>query len=253
MDYGQYGNFRSETIYCKQHKVSITSRIFFSRGKTSNSSLIQEMIIIPGKLLRVICGIYLLFGIFLLPAFLFSIHEPFSLVDDYIQANAAEHNNISLTYWVEKGITPIEDQNLYIYYNYLRRKVFTQTFDFIEIKANTPYAEEQRELPFVLLPDDLVGVEILSRTPITKEIRAWFVIYQQPNWQETIIFDNNVVTDGNYAYIFNIIPCRMEKATLCWRNWSSNAVLPATRIILRVWRQTAAREQIGDTLGLSLK
>lgn len=195
--------------------------------------------------------IYLSFRIYLLSAFLYLMPTPFTLIDDYGQAHAAEQNINSPAHRVDAGPSHIGDQNWYIFYNYLRRKVYTQILDFNEIKTASPYAEEQRILSFVLMPDDLVGVEILPRAPITKETGAYFVLYQLPQWRETLFFESNVISDGNSVHIFNIIPCRMGNATLIWRNWGSKAVVPATRIILRVWRQTAERGQIGDSLNLS--
>lgn len=210
--------------------------------------MIQELKSIPAKYWRADYGIYLLLGIILLPACLYSMHMPFALNDDYGQIYAVEHIVISPVNWVDAKTAPMGDQNWYIYYNHLRRKVFTQIFDFYEIKAASPYAEEYRELPFVLMPDDLIEVELLPRAPITKETGAFFILYQLPKWRETLIFHSNVVMDGNFAHIFNIVTCRMEKATLIWRNEGRSGVLPATRIILRVWRQTADRGQIGEGL-----
>jgi len=119
----------------------------------------------------------------------------------------------------------------------LKKIVFTQTFDFNAIKPARPYAEEIRALlPFVLLPGDLIDVEFWPSAPIPKEIMAYFVF---PQWQESHIFNTMVVTDGMSAKICGISIRRIEKAALMWRNMGDTAANPATRIILRVWRQPA--------------
>lgn len=147
----------------------------------------------------------------------------------------------------------VGDQNWYIYFNYLRRKVFIQIFDFAEMKPANPYAEEQRKLPFILMPDDLIRVEILPSAPITNKEGAFFILYQLPQWRETLFFHSNVATDGNSAYLFNIITCRMDKATLIWRNGGGKAIIPPTRIKLTVWRQVFDRRWIGRRLNLHQK
>jgi hypothetical protein len=119
-----------------------------------------------------------------------------------------------------------------------KKKMFEQIFDFNDINAASPYAEAQRTLPFVVLPGDLVSVNVLSRAPITEGTRAFFMLYQLPRWEETMLFHSHVIADRNSAHMVSITKCRMEKPTLIWRNWGG-AILPATRIIFTVWRQTA--------------
>jgi hypothetical protein len=118
-------------------------------------------------------------------------------------------------------------------------QTFTQIFDFNDLKTASPYAEEMRELSFVLLPADLIEVEVLPGAPLTKAAMAYFILYQTPHTQETLVFHNNVATDSDSAHIANIVTYRMKKPTLIWRNWCGKAALPATRIILTVWRPTA--------------
>jgi len=122
----------------------------------------------------------------------------------------------------------------------LRKIVFTQSFDFNDIKPAYPYAEESRALlPFVLLPGDLVDVEFLPSAPIPEETRAYFIF---PQLQESHIFNTMVVTDGRSTKICDISERRIEKSGIIWRNMDGTAAIPATRIILRVWRQPADQE-----------
>ena len=120
-----------------------------------------------------------------------------------------------------------------------RKQVFTQTFDFNEINAASPYAEETRALfPFELLPGDQVGVEILSSAPLPQETRAWLILcqYTPQKDPETLVFNRLVATNQKSAYMHRIITCKLEKPILVWRNWSGTNTLPATRIIVTVWR-----------------
>ena len=118
-------------------------------------------------------------------------------------------------------------------------QAYTQIFAFNDLKTASPYAEEMRELQFVLLPGDLIEVEVLPGAPLTGAAMAYFILYQTPHTQETLVFHNNVVMDSDSAHIANIVKYRMEKPTLIWRNWCGNVTLPATRIILKVWRPKA--------------
>jgi len=118
-------------------------------------------------------------------------------------------------------------------------RAYSQTFDFNDLKTASPYAEEMRKLPFGLRPGDLIEVEVSPGAPLSREAMAYFILYQTPHVQETLVFQHSVVTDNDSAHIANIVTHRMEKPTLIWRNWYGNAVLPATRIILTVWRPKA--------------
>jgi hypothetical protein len=109
--------------------------------------------------------------------------------------------------------------------------------EFPAVPANsdsTSYSEVSDSLP-PGRPNDLISIEITPDEEITESMRAHIIVLEPSNWQNTMVFHNQI-QGRNSIVIRQSVMTEMPSPAILYRNWQSKLKIPAVKVTVNVYR-----------------
>jgi hypothetical protein len=118
-----------------------------------------------------------------------------------------------------------------------RTLLYSKVIEFPAVPANsdsTSYSEVSDSLP-PGRPNDLISIEITPDEEITESMRAHIIVLEPSNWQNTMVFHNQI-QGRNSIVIRQSVMTEMPSPAILYRNWQSKLKIPAVKVTVNVYR-----------------